>query len=186
MTIEDYIPRASSDSYVEGVEAYPDLIQADMPYQEWFERVSLGPLMSLHEVEGGRVMGRMAMDSYVFRSSGEIERLQSEVLRLQLELSVCEDRYKADMDRLQEEAAQREGEMTQMRADLAQRQRDLDSRDAEVARFAATVQRLEEHLQGMGITPVTGAGSSGFGQTSSTPPPDPVSLDWFFDDPPST
>uniref|UniRef100_A0A2N9FA29 Aminotransferase-like plant mobile domain-containing protein n=1 Tax=Fagus sylvatica TaxID=28930 RepID=A0A2N9FA29_FAGSY len=144
MTIEDYIPRAPSDSYVEGVEAYPDLIRVDMPYQEWFERVSLGPLMSLHEVEGGR-----------------------------LELSVCEDRYKADMDRLQEEAAQREGEMTQMRADLAQSQRDLDSRDAEVARFAATVQRLEEQLQGMGITPVTGAGSSGFGQTSSTPPPDP-------------
>ena len=114
MTIEDYIPRAPSDSYMEGVEAYPDLIQADVSYQEWFERVSLGSLMSLHEVEGGRVMGGMAMDSHVFRSSEEIERLQSEVLRLQLELSVCEDRYKADMDRLQEEAAQREGEMTQM------------------------------------------------------------------------
>uniref|UniRef100_A0A2N9FYN5 CCHC-type domain-containing protein n=1 Tax=Fagus sylvatica TaxID=28930 RepID=A0A2N9FYN5_FAGSY len=164
MTIEDYIPRAPSDSYVEGVEAYPDLIQADMPYQEWFERVSLGPLMSLHEVEGGR-----------------------------LELSVSEDRHAADMDRLQEEMArmqmettQRDGAMAQMQADLVQRQRDLDSRDAEVARFAATVRRLEEQLQGMGITPVTGAGSSGFGQTSSTPPPDPVSRDWFFDDPPST
>uniref|UniRef100_A0A2N9FC10 Aminotransferase-like plant mobile domain-containing protein n=1 Tax=Fagus sylvatica TaxID=28930 RepID=A0A2N9FC10_FAGSY len=155
MTIEDYIPRAPSDPYVEGVEAYSDLIQVDVPYQE----------------------------CHVFRSSGEVERLQSEVLRLQLELSVCEDRYKADMDRLQEEAAQREGEMTQMRADLAQRQRDLDSRDADVARFAAAVRRLEEQLQGMGITPVTG--SSGFGQTSSTPPPDPVSRDWFFDDPPS-
>ena len=34
MTIEDYIPRAPSDPYVEGVEAYPDLIQADVPYQE--------------------------------------------------------------------------------------------------------------------------------------------------------
>ena len=149
MTIEDYIPRAPSDSYVEGVEAYPDLIQADVLYQEWFERVSLGSLMSLHEVEGGRVMGKMAMDSHVFRSSGEMERLQSEVLRLQ-------------------------------------RQRDLDSRDADVARFAAAVRRLEEQLQGMGITPVTGAGSSGFCQTSSTPPPDPVSRDWFFDDLPST
>ena len=186
MTIEDYIPCAPSDSYMVGVEAYPDLIQADVLYQEWFERVSLGFLMSLHEVEGGRVMGGMAMDSHIFQSSGEIERLQSEVLRLQLELSVCEDRYKADMDRLQKEAAQREGEMTQMRADLAQRQRDLDSRDADVARFADVVRRLEEQLQGMGITPVTGAGSSGFGQTSSTPPPDPVSRDWFFDDPPST
>jgi hypothetical protein len=75
MTIEDYIPRAPSDSYVEGVEAYPDLIRVDMPYQEWFERVSLGPLMSLHEVEGGRVMGGSAMDSHLFQSSGEIERL---------------------------------------------------------------------------------------------------------------
>ncbi len=45
-------------------------------------------------------MGGMAMDSHLFQSSGEIERLQSEVLRLQLELSVCEDRYRADMDRL--------------------------------------------------------------------------------------
>ena len=62
----------------------------------------------------------------------------------------------------------------------------MDSRDADVARFAAAVRRLEEQLQGMGITPVTGAGSSDFGQTSSTPPPDPVSRDWFFDDPPST
>ena len=75
MTIEDYIPRAPSDSYVEGVEAYPDLIQADVPYQEWFERVSLGSLMSLHEVEGGRVIGGTAMDSHVFRSSREVDRL---------------------------------------------------------------------------------------------------------------
>ena len=73
-----------------------------------------------------------------------------------------------------------------MRADLAQRQRDLDSRDAELTRFAATVRRLKEQLQGVGIPPVTRAGSSGFGQTSSPPPTDPVSRDWFFDDPPST
>uniref|UniRef100_A0A2N9H4Y4 glutathione transferase n=1 Tax=Fagus sylvatica TaxID=28930 RepID=A0A2N9H4Y4_FAGSY len=161
MTIEDYIPRAPSDSYVEGVEAYPDLIQAG------------------HALPGV--------------SSGEIERLENEILRLQLELSVSEDRHAADMDRvqgemarMQMEATQRDGAMAQMQADLVQRQRDLDSRDAEVARFAAAVQRLEEQLQGMGITPVTGAGSSGFGQTSSTPPPDPVSRDWFFDDSPST
>ena len=64
-----------------------------------------------------------------------------------------------------------------MQADRAQRQRDLDSRDAEVARLVGTVRRLEEQLQGMGITPVTGAGSSSFGQPSSTPPPDPVSRD---------
>ena len=100
MTIEDYIPRAPSDSFVAGVEAYPDLIRADVPYREWFEGVSLGPLMSLHEVEGGRVMGRSAMDSHLFQSSGEIERLEAEILRLQLELLVSEDRHAADMDRM--------------------------------------------------------------------------------------
>uniref|UniRef100_A0A2N9FL57 Aminotransferase-like plant mobile domain-containing protein n=1 Tax=Fagus sylvatica TaxID=28930 RepID=A0A2N9FL57_FAGSY len=98
MTIEDYIPRAPSDSFVAGVEAYPDLIRADVPYREWFEQVSLGPLMSLHEVEGGRVMGGAALDSHLFQSSGEFERLQTEILRLQLELSVSEDRHVADMD----------------------------------------------------------------------------------------
>jgi hypothetical protein len=100
MTIEDYIPRAPSDSYVEGVEAYPGLIQVDVPYQEWFERVSLGSLMSLHEVEGGRVMGGIAMDSHVFQSSREVDRLQNKILRLQLEQSVNEDRHAADMDRV--------------------------------------------------------------------------------------
>ena len=134
MSIEGYIPRDPIDSYVAGVDAYPDLIRADVPYQEWFERVSLGPLMSLHEVEGGRVMGGLAMDSHLFQSSGEFERLQNEILRLQLELSVSEDRHRADVDRLQKEmarmqmeATQRDGEMTQMRADLAQRHRYLDS-----------------------------------------------------------
>jgi hypothetical protein len=82
MTIEGYIPHAPRDSYVGGVDAYPDLIQADVPYQEWFERVSLGSLMSFHEVEGGRVMGGSAMDSHLFQSSGEVDRLQSEILRL--------------------------------------------------------------------------------------------------------
>ena len=105
MTIEGYIPRAPSDPYVAGVSVYPGLVRADVPYQEWFEQVSLGSLMSLHKVEGGRVMGGMAMDSHNIRSSGEIERLQSEILRLQLELSVSEDRHTADVDRLQGEAA---------------------------------------------------------------------------------
>ena len=95
-----------------GVSAYPSLVREDVPYQEWFKQVSLGSLISLHEVEGGHVMGGMAMDSHHIRSSGHIERLQSKVLHLQLELSVCEDRHRADVDRLQEEAAQREGEMT--------------------------------------------------------------------------
>uniref|UniRef100_A0A2N9FDV4 Aminotransferase-like plant mobile domain-containing protein n=1 Tax=Fagus sylvatica TaxID=28930 RepID=A0A2N9FDV4_FAGSY len=57
MTIESYIPEAPSDSYVEGVDSYPDLVRAEVPYQEWFTQNSLGPLMSVHEVEGGRVMG---------------------------------------------------------------------------------------------------------------------------------
>jgi hypothetical protein len=70
MTIEDYIPRAPSDPYIAGVSAYPSLVREDVPYQEWFERVSLGSLMSLHEVEGGRVMGGVAMDSHHIRSSG--------------------------------------------------------------------------------------------------------------------
>uniref|UniRef100_A0A2N9HX37 Aminotransferase-like plant mobile domain-containing protein n=1 Tax=Fagus sylvatica TaxID=28930 RepID=A0A2N9HX37_FAGSY len=76
MTIEDYIPRAPSDPYVVGVSAYPSLVREDVPYQEWFDRVSLGSLMSLHEVEGGRVMGGVAMDSHLLRSSGQIERLE--------------------------------------------------------------------------------------------------------------
>jgi hypothetical protein len=179
MTIEAYIPRAPSDPYIAGVSAYPSLVREDVPYQEWFERVSLGSLMSLHEVEGGRVMGGVAMDSHLIRSSGQIERLESEVLRLQLELSVSVDRHTADMDRVQ-------GEMASMQTEAIQMRRDLASRDAEVARLAAAVRRLEEQLQGMGITPVTGADLSGLGQPSSSPPRDPVSRDWFFDDPPSS
>jgi hypothetical protein len=193
MTIEDYIPRAPSDPYIAGVSAYPSLVREDVPYQEWFERVSLGSLMSLHEVEGGRVMGGMAMDSHHIRSSRQIERLESEILRLQLELSVSTDRHAADMDRTQEETArvqaeltQAQGEMARMQTALTQSQRDLGSRDAALAAHVATIRRLEDQLHGMGITPVTGAGPSGLGQTSSSPPRDPVSRDWFFDDPPSS
>jgi hypothetical protein len=62
--------------------------------------------MSIHEVEGGRVMGGMAMDSHHIRSSREIDRLQSEILRLQLELSVGKDRHAAEVVRLQGEMAQ--------------------------------------------------------------------------------
>uniref|UniRef100_A0A2N9EPQ3 Aminotransferase-like plant mobile domain-containing protein n=1 Tax=Fagus sylvatica TaxID=28930 RepID=A0A2N9EPQ3_FAGSY len=192
MTIEDYIPRAPSDSFVAGVEAYPALILADVPYREWFEQVSLGSLMSLHEVEGGRVMGGSAMDSHLYRSSGEFEWLQTEILRLQLELSVSEDRYAADMARAQEETArvqaeltQVQGELTRTQGDLTQSRRDLGSRDVVLTAHVETIRRLEDQLHGMGITPVTGAGSSGLGQTSSSPPPDPVSREWFFDDHPS-
>uniref|UniRef100_A0A2N9GZ26 Aminotransferase-like plant mobile domain-containing protein n=1 Tax=Fagus sylvatica TaxID=28930 RepID=A0A2N9GZ26_FAGSY len=121
MTIEDYIPRAPSDPYIAGVSAYPSLVREDVPYQEWFERVSLGSLMSLHEVEGGRVMGGVAMDSHLIRSSGQIERLESEILRLQLELSVSVDRHTADMDRVQ-------GEMASMQTEAM---RGGDGADAE-------------------------------------------------------
>jgi hypothetical protein len=192
MTIEDYIPRAPSDPYIAGVSAYPSLVREGVPYQEWFEQVSLGSLMSLHEVEGGRVMGGVAMDSHHIRSSGQIERLESEILRLQLELSVSVDRHTADMDRvqgemasMQTEATRREGEMVQMQRDLAQSRRDLGSQDAALAAQAETIRRLEDQLHGMGITPVTGADPSGLGQPSSSPPRDPVSRDWFFDNHPS-
>uniref|UniRef100_A0A2N9FIT7 Uncharacterized protein n=1 Tax=Fagus sylvatica TaxID=28930 RepID=A0A2N9FIT7_FAGSY len=133
-------------------------------------------VLLFHEVKGGRVMGGVAMDSHHIRSSGQIERLESEVLRLQLELSLSMDRHTADMDRVQ-------GEMASMQTEAIQMRRDLASRDAEVTRLAAAVRRLEEQLQGMGITPVTGADLSGPGQPSSSPPRDPVSRDWFFDDP---
>uniref|UniRef100_A0A2N9HQI4 Aminotransferase-like plant mobile domain-containing protein n=1 Tax=Fagus sylvatica TaxID=28930 RepID=A0A2N9HQI4_FAGSY len=185
-SVGTYIPRAPSDPYIAGVSAYPSLVREDVPYQEWFERVSLGSLMSLHEVEGGRVMGGVAMDSHLIRSSGQIERLESEILRLQLELSVSVDRHTADMDRVQGEMASMQTEATQREGEMVQMRRDLASRDAEVARLAAAVRRLEEQLQGMGITPVTGADPSGLGQPSSSPPRDPVSRDWFFDDPPSS
>jgi hypothetical protein len=82
MTIKGNIPRTPSDSYMEGVDTYPGLVQVDVLYQEWSKQVSLGSLMSLHEVEGGQVMGGTAMDSHLFRSSEEIDRLQSEILRL--------------------------------------------------------------------------------------------------------
>uniref|UniRef100_A0A2N9FU18 Uncharacterized protein n=1 Tax=Fagus sylvatica TaxID=28930 RepID=A0A2N9FU18_FAGSY len=170
MTIEDYIPRAPSDPYIAGVSAYPSLVREGVPYQEWFEQVSLGSLMSLHEVEGGRVMGGVAMDSHHIRSSGQIERLEG-----------------GDGPCAGGADPGEEGEMVQMQRDLAQSQRDLGSRDAEVALLLLlTVRRLEDQLHGMGITPVTGADLSGPGQPSSSPPRDPVSRDWFFDDPSSS
>ena len=75
--------------------------------------------MSLHEVEGGRVMGGTTMDSHVFRSSGEVDRLQSKIVRLQLELSVNEDRHAADMDHVQEEMARMQMEATQRQGEMA-------------------------------------------------------------------
>ena len=53
----------------------------------------------------------------------------------------------------------------------------------ELAIRAASIRRLEDQLMGVGIAPFTRASSSSHGQTSSPPSLDPVSRDWFFDDP---
>uniref|UniRef100_A0A2N9FSF7 Aminotransferase-like plant mobile domain-containing protein n=1 Tax=Fagus sylvatica TaxID=28930 RepID=A0A2N9FSF7_FAGSY len=156
--------------------------------------VDPSPLMTIEDY-----IPRAPSDPYIagwpwtvitFGLLGRSRDLRSEILRLQLELSVSVDRHTADMDRvqgemasMQTEATRREGEMVQMQRDLAQSQRDLGSRDAALAAQAATIRRLEDQLHGMGITPVTGADPSGLGQPSSSPPRDPVSRDWFFDDP---
>uniref|UniRef100_A0A2N9J7Y3 Aminotransferase-like plant mobile domain-containing protein n=1 Tax=Fagus sylvatica TaxID=28930 RepID=A0A2N9J7Y3_FAGSY len=114
-----------------------------------------------------RVMGGSAMDSHLFQSSGEFERLQTEILRLQLELSVSEDRYAADMDRAQEQTVP-----------LA------DGADAGAGGADPGAGGLDPESEGLGFSRC-GADCSCLGQTSSSPPPDPVSRDWFFDDPPS-
>ena len=41
ISIEGYIPRDPRDSYVVGVDAYLDLIRADVPYREWLDRKSV-------------------------------------------------------------------------------------------------------------------------------------------------
>uniref|UniRef100_A0A2N9FJ80 Aminotransferase-like plant mobile domain-containing protein n=1 Tax=Fagus sylvatica TaxID=28930 RepID=A0A2N9FJ80_FAGSY len=145
----------------EGVSAYPSLVREGVPYQEWFEQVSLGSLMSLHEVEGGRVMGGVAMDSHHIRSSGQIERLEGEVLRLQLELSVSADRYTADM---------------------ASTGRDADGGDTARGGDGADAEGFGPEPEGLRFSRCR-ADLSGPGQPSSSPPRDPVSRDWFFDDP---
>uniref|UniRef100_A0A2N9ISX8 Aminotransferase-like plant mobile domain-containing protein n=1 Tax=Fagus sylvatica TaxID=28930 RepID=A0A2N9ISX8_FAGSY len=77
----------------------PDLSVLGASAGSGSSRVSLGSLMSLHEVARVAVSWvGVAMDSHLIRSSGQIERLQSEILRLQLELSVSVDRHTADMD----------------------------------------------------------------------------------------
>uniref|UniRef100_A0A2N9IZM0 Aminotransferase-like plant mobile domain-containing protein n=1 Tax=Fagus sylvatica TaxID=28930 RepID=A0A2N9IZM0_FAGSY len=118
MTIEGYIPRAPSDSYVEGVDAYP------------------GP------DSGFRV--RSCVSSLSCQSARTAIRprwidLQGKIARMQME------------------ETQRQGR---------------DDPDA------------GGHWSSGRGTWTLGI-SSGHGQTSSPPPPDPVSRDWFFDDPPS-
>uniref|UniRef100_A0A2N9GME8 Aminotransferase-like plant mobile domain-containing protein n=1 Tax=Fagus sylvatica TaxID=28930 RepID=A0A2N9GME8_FAGSY len=188
---EDYIPRAPSDPYIAGVECIPEFWSERVCHtRSGLSKVSLGSLMSPSRGRGWPCHGWSGHgQSITFRSSGQIERLEGEILRLQLELSVSEDRYTADMDRvqgemasMQTEATRREGEMVQMQRDLAQSRRDLGSRGCGAGcRLVATIRRLEDQLHGMGITPVTGAGSSGLGQTSSSSPP--RSCFSFFDDP---
>uniref|UniRef100_A0A2N9F3E0 Uncharacterized protein n=1 Tax=Fagus sylvatica TaxID=28930 RepID=A0A2N9F3E0_FAGSY len=94
------------------------------------------------------------------------------------------DRAQEETARVQAELTQVQGELTRVQGALTQNQRDLDSRDAALTAYVATIRRLEDQLHGMGITPVIGAGLFGLGQTSSSPLPDPVSRDSFFDDPP--
>lgn len=64
MTVEDYIPATPGDAYLEGVDYFPNLIRIGEPYQEWFTQNSLGSLMTIHEVEGGQVLGGVAQDSF--------------------------------------------------------------------------------------------------------------------------
>uniref|UniRef100_A0A2N9GK92 Aminotransferase-like plant mobile domain-containing protein n=1 Tax=Fagus sylvatica TaxID=28930 RepID=A0A2N9GK92_FAGSY len=138
MTIEDYIPRAPSDPYIAGVSAYPSSGPRGCAIPGVVSSKFLwGSLMSLHEVEGGRVMGGVAMDSHHIRSSGQIERLEEE------RWPVCRRRRHGER-----------GRWCRCRGIWL-------PGDAEVARLAAAVRRLEEQLQGMGITPVTGADLSG-------------------------
>ena len=57
-------------------------------------------MIAVHEVEGGRVLGGVAQDSFQLQFSGKVERLQGEVLRLQLEMSVAEEKYATEVARL--------------------------------------------------------------------------------------
>uniref|UniRef100_A0A2N9HBD1 Aminotransferase-like plant mobile domain-containing protein n=1 Tax=Fagus sylvatica TaxID=28930 RepID=A0A2N9HBD1_FAGSY len=143
MTIEDYIPRAPSDPYIAGVSAYPSLVREGVPYQEWFEQVSLGSLMSLHEVEGGRVMGGVAMDSHHIRSSGQIERLEGRDGQYADGGDTARGGDGADAEGFGPEP---EGLRFQMQS---------------AGVLLLPVRRLEDQLHGMGITPVTGADLSG-------------------------
>jgi hypothetical protein len=49
--------------------------------------------MTLHEVEGGQVLGGVAQDSFQLQFSGEMQKLQAEVRRLQLELLASNGRF---------------------------------------------------------------------------------------------
>uniref|UniRef100_A0A2N9GWB8 Uncharacterized protein n=1 Tax=Fagus sylvatica TaxID=28930 RepID=A0A2N9GWB8_FAGSY len=124
-------------------------------------------------VEGGRVMGGMAMDSHhisVFWSRLRdlrvrycVSSLSCRSARIVIRLIWTEYRERWPVCRRRRHNGCR-GRWCRCRGIWLPRGMQM------VARLAATVRRLEEQLQGMGITPVTGAGSSGFGQTSSPPP----------------
>ena len=154
MTIEDYIPATPRDAYLEGVDHFPDLIRIGVPYQEWFAQNSLGSLMALHEVERGRVLGGVAQDSFQLQFSREMQRLQAEVRRLQLELLVSDGRFTAAHAQWQEERAT----------------------------YMMNVQRLEDQLLSMGVSPVTRAETSDQGHTSTSSSTSFAGIpqDWFF------
>uniref|UniRef100_A0A2N9HP20 Aminotransferase-like plant mobile domain-containing protein n=1 Tax=Fagus sylvatica TaxID=28930 RepID=A0A2N9HP20_FAGSY len=156
MTIEDYIPRAPSDPYIAGVSAYPSLVREGVPYQAWFEQVSLGSLMSLHEIE--RLEGEMTASPA--RDTASPARCRSAWIVIRLRWPVCRRRRHSER-----------GEMMQMQMqrDLAQSQRDLGSRARCRGGPSSCCCRAE--IRGAAFRP------------SSSPPRDPVSRDWFFDDP---
>uniref|UniRef100_A0A2N9F1V6 Reverse transcriptase domain-containing protein n=1 Tax=Fagus sylvatica TaxID=28930 RepID=A0A2N9F1V6_FAGSY len=57
---------------------YLDFFLQGVSYPEWFAIHSLGPLLGVQWVEGGRVMGGVAFDNVQFRLGCEIDRLQLE------------------------------------------------------------------------------------------------------------
>uniref|UniRef100_A0A2N9GPJ9 Aminotransferase-like plant mobile domain-containing protein n=1 Tax=Fagus sylvatica TaxID=28930 RepID=A0A2N9GPJ9_FAGSY len=142
-----------------------------MTIEDYIPRAPSDPYIA--GVEGGRVMGGVAMDSHHIRSSGQIERLEGEYRE---RWPVCRRRRHGERGRWCRDAEGFGPEPEGLRFSRCERCRGL-------ARLAAAVRRLEDQLHGMGITPVTGADLSGPGQPSSSPPRDPVSRDWFFDDP---
>jgi hypothetical protein len=54
------------DAYRVGAD-YLDFILQGVSYPEWFAIHSLGPLLGVQWVEGGRVMGGVAFDNVQFR-----------------------------------------------------------------------------------------------------------------------
>ena len=135
----------SLDAYWVGVD-YPKLVLPDIPYLEWFVTHSLGPLLGVQWVEGGRVLGGVAHDNVQLGLEGEIDRLQSEVTHLQFELDGSEARF------------------------ITVRVQWEHERDDLICSCDEAVQRLQKHLAKMSMidtTPIDGAGTCTQGLTLS-------------------